>query len=80
MGLLESGGRFGFFHGLGADRQICYDVYTKVVEMDLMEAGFETQWKNVEVPKLGDEEVWKGVRRKYWVLDEYKLPICKFMD
>jgi len=28
--LLESGGRFGWYNGLGADRQICYDVYTKV--------------------------------------------------
>jgi protein arginine N-methyltransferase 2 len=24
------GGRFGFFNGMGADRQVCYDVYTKV--------------------------------------------------
>ncbi len=24
------GGKFGFFNGLGADRQVCYDVYTKV--------------------------------------------------
>jgi type IV protein arginine methyltransferase len=24
------GGAFGFFHGLGADRQVCYDVYTQV--------------------------------------------------
>lgn len=24
------GGRFGFFNGMGADRQVCYDVYSKV--------------------------------------------------
>ncbi len=28
--LLEEDGRFGWYNGLGADRQICYDVYTKV--------------------------------------------------
>lgn len=28
--LLDSQGRFGWYNGLGADRQICYDVYTKV--------------------------------------------------
>jgi len=28
--LLECKGRFGWHNGLGADRQICYDVYTKV--------------------------------------------------
>jgi len=36
IGLLASregsgeGGRFGFFNGMGADRQVCYDVYNKV--------------------------------------------------
>jgi type IV protein arginine methyltransferase len=25
-----NGGRFGFFNGMGADRQVCYDVYNKV--------------------------------------------------
>jgi type IV protein arginine methyltransferase len=29
-GLLSQNGRFGFYHGLGADRRVCYDVYTKV--------------------------------------------------
>lgn len=28
--LLDSEGRFGFFNGMGADRQVCYDVYNKV--------------------------------------------------
>jgi type IV protein arginine methyltransferase len=28
--LLDSDGRFGFFNGMGADRQVCYDVYIKV--------------------------------------------------
>ena len=28
--LLDSEGRFGFFNGMGADRQVCYDVYSKV--------------------------------------------------
>jgi type IV protein arginine methyltransferase len=30
IALLESDGMFGFYNGLGADRQVCYDVYTKV--------------------------------------------------
>ncbi|KAI9673923.1 MAG: Arginine N-methyltransferase 2 [Caeruleum heppii] len=77
-------GRWGFFHGLGADRRICYDVYTKVVEMDLFEAGFDTEWHEVDVPDLsggkgdGDGE-WSGVRRPYWTLDTYRLPICRFV-
>lgn len=30
IAFLESDGMFGFYNGLGADRQVCYDVYTKV--------------------------------------------------
>lgn len=80
--LLEEGGRFGFFNGLGADRRVCYDVYTRVVEMDLSEVGMSVEWEDVDVGqevagvKEGEGE-WKGVRRRYWVLDKYRLPICK---
>ena len=78
LGLLEDKGKWGFFNGLGADRQICYDVYRKAVEMDLFEAGFNTEWEIMEVPKM-DEAEWEGVKRRYWALDEYKLPICEFI-
>lgn len=30
VALLAKDGKFGWYNGLGADRQICYDVYTKV--------------------------------------------------
>ncbi|KAL2044970.1 hypothetical protein N7G274_002745 [Stereocaulon virgatum] len=78
IGLLDDGGKWGFFNGLGADRQICYDVYGKVVEMDLFEAGFDTEWDVIEVPKM-DEAEWEGMKRRYWALKDYKLPICKFI-
>ncbi|EKV11409.1 Arginine N-methyltransferase 2 [Penicillium digitatum PHI26] len=78
IGLLEQDGRWGFFNGMGADRQISYDVYQKVAEMDLFEAGFDVQWEEIAVPKLDGE--WEGVRRAYWVVDHYRLPLCKFMD
>ena len=77
--LNPEGGRFGFFNGLGADRKISYDVYRKVVEMDLFEAGLETKWEVVKVGDLEKEGEWEGVRRKYWSLDEYWLPICTFL-
>ncbi|KAF7117422.1 hypothetical protein CNMCM5793_006367 [Aspergillus hiratsukae] len=78
IGLLEQEGRWGFFNGMGADRQISYDVYQKVVEMELFEAGFDVEWEEIKVPKLEGE--WTGVRRPYWVVDNYRLPLCKFMD
>jgi type IV protein arginine methyltransferase len=78
IGLLEPAGKFSFFNGLGADKQISYDVYQKVVEMDLSEAGFDIEWHEVEVPKLEGE--WEGVRRRYWDVQNYRLPVCMFMD
>lgn len=73
------GGKFGFFNGMGADRQIVYDVYNKIVEIDLFEAGFDTEWETIAVPDLDEQGEWEGVRRKYWVLDKYKLPTCSFI-
>ncbi|GAD99232.1 arginine N-methyltransferase (Rmt2), putative [Paecilomyces variotii No. 5] len=78
IGLLEPTGQFGFFNGMGADRQISYDVYQKVVEMDVFEAGFDVDWEEIRVPKLEGE--WSGVRRPYWVVDNYRLPTCRYMD
>lgn len=78
ISLLESSGKWGFFNGMGADRQISYDVYQKVVEMDLLEAGFDIDWEDIKVPDLQDE--WTGVRRKYWVVENYRLPLCRYMD
>lgn len=79
IGLLDEGARWGFFNGLGADRQVCYDVYGKVVEMDLFEAGFDIEWTTVDVPEMKDGEIWDGVKKKYWTLREYRLPTCRFL-
>ena len=77
IGLLDDGGKWSFFHGLGADRQICYDVYTKIVEMDLFESGYDVEWETIPIDGKGVE--WEGVKRKYWTLKEYRLPICSFI-
>ena len=62
ISLLEQSGRWSYFNGMGADRQISYDVYQKVLEMDLFEAGFDVDWQEIEVPIVD----WEGVRRSYW--------------
>ncbi|PLB48964.1 putative arginine N-methyltransferase [Aspergillus steynii IBT 23096] len=78
IGLLDQEGKWSFFNGMGADRQISYDVYQKVVEMDLFEAGFDIDWEEIAVPTL--EEEWNGVRRPYWRIEKYRLPLCRYMD
>ncbi|KAJ4296122.1 Arginine N-methyltransferase 2 [Collariella sp. IMI 366227] len=82
-GLLDSQGKFGFFNGLGADRTICYDVYTKVSELHLADAGLDVEWKVIDVDmshlaEAGKGE-WEGVKRRYWTLDKYRLPTCTFL-
>ncbi|KAF2859487.1 arginine N-methyltransferase 2 [Piedraia hortae CBS 480.64] len=78
--LLDQKGRFGFYNGLGADRQVCYDVYTKVVEIDLYDAGLDVEWTDIKVPDLKGRDEWNGVRYPYWgTIDTYRLPTCKFV-
>ena len=79
IGLLDPEGRFGFFNGLGADRQVCYDVYTRVVEMDLFDAGMDTEFEDIRIPDLDEQGEWEGVRRRYWALDNYRMPTCKLV-
>ena len=79
IGLLDDRGKWGFFNGLGADRQVCYDVYTKLVEIDALEMGYDVDWTTVPVPDLEKSQEWDGVKRPYWTLKEYKLPICTFI-
>lgn len=78
LALLEADGKWSFFNGMGADRQISYDVYQKVVELDLFEAGFDVEWHDVELPTLDKE--WDGVKRSYWNIKRYRHPVCKFME
>ncbi len=72
-GLLDQDGIFGFFNGLGADRQICYDVYTKVVEIHLADGGLDVDWNEigVDMNNLAEDGKgdWKGVKMRYWTLD-----------
>ncbi|KAI0483195.1 S-adenosyl-L-methionine-dependent methyltransferase [Xylariaceae sp. FL0804] len=77
---------FGFFHGLGADRRVCHDVYTRVVEAHLADAGMDVDWRELDVDMgaaagLAEEGrgEWEGVKRRYWTLDKYRLPHCTFM-
>ena len=77
ISLLNQSGQWSFFNGMGADRQISYDVYQKVFEFDLLESDFDVDWTDIDLPSL--EQQWEGVRRRYWNMDQYRLPICKFI-
>ena len=71
--------RWSFFNGMGADRRIVYDVYQGVVVGELANAGWRASFEEVDVPKeiLEDEKEWEGVKRRYWVIEEYRIPIVR---
>lgn len=90
VGLLKPSGTFSFFNGLGADRQICYDVYCEVLEVDLADYGLEVEFATLPIAREvadkttaegGDSssKVWQGIRKQYWAIKEYKFPTIKFM-
>lgn len=66
--------RFSFFHGLAATNRFLYEVYTRVSELDLREIGLVTAWETL-YPRVA-EDTWNGVKRKYWTLAQYYLPIA----
>lgn len=76
VGLLNFEGTFSFFNGLGADRQVCYDVYKRVCQFNLKDYGLNLEFENMDV-KLPD---WKNVKFGYFKLNEYALPIVRFND
>lgn len=86
VGLLKSSGTFSFFNGLGADRLICYEVYKKVVDLDLSNYGLSIKYTETKAPvttlEINDDKVdsvWKDIKRAYWRCPVYYHPEASFM-
>lgn len=84
VGLLKPHGVFSFFNGLGADRQVIYEVYKKLVTIDLNNYGLECKFTAINLPestlKKDDKSVWDDVKRSYWSCPVYYHPEIKFID
>ncbi|ODN89667.1 arginine N-methyltransferase 2 [Cryptococcus wingfieldii CBS 7118] len=70
-------GRFSFWNGLGATNPTIYAVASSLAELHLEDVGLNVEWHDVAIPESMREEVWKDVRRRYWDLPGYRLPIGK---
>ncbi|WVQ82592.1 arginine N-methyltransferase 2 [Cryptococcus sp. DSM 104549] len=70
-------GRFSFWNGLGATNPTIYAVASGLADLHLEDVGLNVEWHDVLIPDSLREEVWKGVRRRYWELPGYRLPIGK---
>lgn len=78
--MLNENGIYTWFNGLGATNQFFHDIYCNISEIDLREFGFSTEYIVMPTSTWAEHGVWDGVRQKYWVLDTYKFPICKFLE
>lgn len=78
VGLLKPQGVFLFFNGLGADRQVVYDVYKELVDLDLSNYGLTCKFEPVAVPAENMANVWDDVKRLYWACPTYYHPQALF--
>lgn len=76
-GLIKPNGVFSFFNGLGADREICYDVYKKIVEIDVAIYGMKCDYEKIDITKILPN--WNDVKRSYYNCDYYYHPSISFM-
>jgi protein arginine N-methyltransferase 2 len=72
---LEEGGIYSYFNGLGATNEFFHAVYNRISELELSEMGFSVEYEEMDIGLK--EEEWNGVKRAYWTLDKYYLPICR---
>ncbi|CAG8472499.1 17534_t:CDS:2 [Acaulospora colombiana] len=79
VNFLRSDGTYSFFNGLGATNAFFHDVYCRIAEMHLAGVGLQTEF--IEIPMDPSEEgIWEGIKSRYWTLDTYRLPICRFLS
>lgn len=71
--LLRPGGVYSFFNGLASDNLFFHTVYGRLIQAELARLGLATAYEPMALGPLGDD-VWQGVRSKYWTLEVYFLP------
>ena len=74
--LLKPGGIYSFFNGLCGGNAFFHVVYCHLISLELENLGFSTQLIPLPVKDCLEDEVWEGVKHKYWQLDTYYLPVC----
>lgn len=75
--LLKPGGIYSFFNGLCGDNAFFHVVYCQLVALELAHLGYTTQFIPLPVKDCLEENVWEGIKQKYWQLDTYYLPVCQ---
>ena len=71
---------YTFFNGLGGTNPFFHDVYCQLVELELHDLGFQVEWETLPVELLDHHLAWKGLKRPYFSLNEYRLPVVIFIS
>lgn len=74
--ILNEGGIFSFFNGLGGTNSFFHDVYCRIVELEFEELGYSTEYVPMDMDP-SEAKIWDGVKRRYWSLAKYNLPIIR---
>lgn len=74
--ILNPEGIFTFFNGLGGGNKFFNDVYCRLAELELQELGLSTEYVSVPID-ANSSKLWDGVKRQYYSLSQYQLPICR---
>ncbi|KAI9291843.1 ankyrin repeat family protein [Neoconidiobolus thromboides FSU 785] len=77
--VLAEDGVYSFFNGLGGDVKLFHDVYCQIAQLHLLDMGIETEYVEIDMDP-DSNKIWDGVKRRYWQLKKYYLPICKFQN
>ncbi|ONK75877.1 uncharacterized protein A4U43_C03F21520 [Asparagus officinalis] len=75
--LLKPGGIYSYFNGLCGGNAFFHVVYCQLVALELGNLGYSTQFIPLPVKECLAENIWEGVKHKYWQLDTYYLPVCQ---
>ncbi|XP_020579150.1 protein arginine N-methyltransferase 2 [Phalaenopsis equestris] len=75
--LLKPGGIYSYFNGFCGSNAFFHVVYCQLVALELENLGYSTQFIPLPVKECISEDIWKGLKHKYWQLDTYNLPVCQ---
>lgn len=76
--ILRQDGVYSFFNGLAATNSFFHDVYCRLAQLELESIGFEVSYDAINIDP-SQEGAWKNIKRKYWTLTTYNLPLCRFV-
>jgi protein arginine N-methyltransferase 2 len=75
--ILDESGQYSFFNGLAGTDLFFHDVACNICELDLRDMGFDVKFIDFKCGEL-DDRLWDDIKRAYWTLDIYRLPIVTF--